>query len=257
MRVECPQCKELSIAHILEVRDRVVCFSCTACSGHFSHLVVSEEHESKSVSDKSVGACPKCGDVGEQDTSACKQCGLSKEHFSSFQSGEKKAGNDSVAVAWKELQTKWHSDSAHKTFVNSLLASGDYREGAAKYRHASATESKRERCEEMMLAIQKMAAVALLSSKPKLAEEKEPFGSVMLLIVACLILAVASVLYAVMRKGEKQGSTQPTNLQKEQRVPGPRMRSIPMKRTPRGTNPRPEQRLPRQPISKPTRNSQP
>ncbi len=236
MRVECPQCKDLAKAHIIEVRDRVVCFSCTQCGGHFSHLVAQTWDESTPGPDSSIDACPKCGQHDRDTPQACTQCGLSRENFSSYKRSEI-AGEDNVATGWASLQKAWHSDDAHRAFTNSLVESGDFRGGAAKYREAAKTESKRIRSEEMLESIQKMASVALLTSKPKVSDEKEPFGGVMLMLVACFVLAGASVLYAMMRDDES-ASAPKRNSGVNRDVSGPRVRSLPFPKSP-GTSSRP------------------
>ncbi|MBL4632654.1 MAG: hypothetical protein JKY56_02205 [Kofleriaceae bacterium] len=222
-------------AHIIEVRDRVVCFSCTQCGGHFSHLVAQTWDESIPKPDSSIDACPKCGQQDRDSESACSQCGLSRENYSSYKSSEI-SGDGSVATGWASLQKAWHSDDAHRAFTNSLVESGDFRGGAAKYREAAKTESKRIRCEEMLDSIQKMASVALLTSKPKVSDEKEPFGGVMLMLVACFVLAGASVLYAMMRDDES-GAAPKRNSEVNRDVSGPRLRSLPLPKSPRQSSP--------------------
>ena len=202
MKIECSSCQAVAEAQLSSVSRGKVSFRCGACNAINSVL---REATPTSVDDESE-RCPKCSVAIAEDGKACGGCGLSRERFSSYQGGNSRT-EDAIVNAWERLEEDWENAESHKTYVQEVAAVGDFRSGAAMYRNAAADSSKKERCEEMLGAIQKMATAALLASKPRVEEEEEPYSKVLLFFIVLILLAIVGGIY-VLQTGNSSASTQ-------------------------------------------------
>ena len=173
--------------------------------------------ENRASSQAPLGqTCPKCTKLVDHSSAACGSCGLAAEHFASFEADK---GHCDVQLdeAWQRLLQSWQSDEAHEAFVRMLASAGNYRDGATRYREAAADAERAVRPQEMLQRIQATAAAALLSSKPKLVSEEEPFKGVVVLLMVLVLAAGAGGIYFTMiggqqhqRRGERDPREQPS-----------------------------------------------
>jgi hypothetical protein len=164
------------------------------------------EQASPAPSSESGQSCPKCSSPVEAGV-ACSSCGLAAEHFDSYQ-GEAGAPDQELASAWEGVVANWDSQDAHENFVELVAARGDYRGGASHYRETASNPDQAQRSKEMLDRIQSMAAAALLSSKPKLVREEEPFKSVVVLLMVLILAAGTGGIY-FMIKHKQSGQKTP------------------------------------------------
>jgi hypothetical protein len=132
---------------------------------------------------------------------ACRSCGLAAERFESYEGGPAHRSEE-LADAWQGLLDNWDSGDAHEEFAALVAARGDYRGGAGHYRETAADPERAQRSQEMLQRIQSMAAAALLSSKPKLAREEEPFKGVVVLLMVLVLVAGAGGIYLMIKHNQ-------------------------------------------------------
>lgn len=192
MRIECQACDETSEARLVRATTSSATFACAGCGtettskiGDIRPAPTSSDNES---SDNESGEpCPKCSRPVASDAASCPSCGLTREKFLGFASAGPAAAPELVS-AWKRAEESWGKSSVHEDFVAEISLSGNYRAGALWYRQASTDPVRAGKALEMLDRVQAMATAALMSAKPKLEVEKEPYKNVLILLMVMLFL---------------------------------------------------------------------
>lgn len=170
--------------------------------------------------------CPKCQSPVGPNAQACASCGLAVAKFENFKQDSR---SDNLGEGWQHLEDNWESDDAHEAFMVLVAGSGDFRGGAARYRACERDSLRAERCRKMLDRIQSMATAAILSSKPKLADQHdEPFKKVVVLLLILVMLGAVAGFYFIFVKAKKKPSRW------DIRTPAPRS-TVPTTRPPKVT----------------------
>ena len=213
VRIECPSCLELAESRLLRVAGNAAIFSCGACEAEVSATVadapVADAPEPSltevEINRAAKDACPKCQQHVPAETSHCPGCGLGRDKFASFDSGETPAAPELVS-AWKRVESNWGANSAHEDFAAEVALAGNYRLGARFYRQASASVERAEKSRQMLDRMQSMATAALLSTKPKIVEEKQPYKNVVIVLMVMLMLAAGVGIILMSSKAGNPGA---------------------------------------------------
>lgn len=220
MRIECTQCQKLFEADTAIVVDAEVRFLCTNCDAPQVVSLASEPVSpgtTTSVSEPAGTACPKCAAPVDMELDACASCGLATLLFAEYQADESKDDHE-LEDAWQRLNENWQAEEQHEDFMRHVASTGDFRGGAARYRVSQRDASRAARSSKMLNRIQTMAAAALLSTKPQLAREKEPFKGAVVLLIFMVTVAAAGGLYAFFKsnsaKPKDSGARSPVMLPK-------------------------------------------
>lgn len=200
MRIECPHCDKVSAAKIVELGDQAVVFECSACQREVvaNDWVVAKTHETRV---ETGSLCPKCGAGNADSARACRSCGLAADRFSDFTKAQP-SFDQRLEQAWSELSENWQDDDLHESFLAEVVRSSDYKEAARRYRVAADEVGQAAKAKQVLLRIQRMASAALLSSRPKVAPEPEPFRAVVMLLIALVVLAGAGGVYVMMKRAD-------------------------------------------------------
>ncbi len=215
MRIECPQCQTLFDVESAELNAGEVRISCTSCEASLSLPLAPKakaeaKAEAKTESPAASGlVCPKCSARVDAGVNACNSCGLSTALFADFEHDG--LGEDhELEDAWQQVCEEWSSDERHEDFMKLVASSGDYRIAALCYRGSAADAAHSQRSEQMLKRIHSMASVALLSTRPKIAAEREPFRGVVILLIALIFLAGAIGMYFIFKsKSPRAGKRYP------------------------------------------------
>ncbi len=205
MRIECPFCHEVRDARLLRLSAQSATFACGGCRSEVKATLEEEsapKNEFVDVGASGGASCPKCDSPVREESTSCPSCGLTKEKFSGYSDAEPSAAPE-LASAWGRVESAWNQDSAHEDLVAEVSLCGNYRLGALWYRQASSDPARKQKAEEMLDRIQSMATAALMSIKPKVEEEKQPYKNVVILLMVMLFLAAGAGI-VLMNKGDEQ-----------------------------------------------------
>ncbi len=158
-----------------------------ACDGCGFHTTLSVAKPSISPSPNAIGGCPKCGQLVSDEVTHCPTCGLDKDKFVGFSSGDP-LELSLLMDGWQVVEDRWLDDSAHEEFAASVVMSENYGLAARCYRQAAADPTRAQRADQMLERMRSMATAALLSRRPTLVEEKEPYRGVLLLLMVMLFI---------------------------------------------------------------------
>ena len=89
---------------------------------------------------------------------------------------------------WQVVEDRWLDDSAHEEFAASVVMSQNYGLAARCYRQAAADPARAERADQMLERMRSMATAALLSRRPTIVDEKEPYRGVLILLMVMLFI---------------------------------------------------------------------
>lgn len=187
MRIECQACHETSDARLVRATTTSATFACAGCGTETTSEIGAIRAAPASSEDGAGEPCPKCAKPVATEVSSCPSCGLTREKFLGYASTGPAAAPELVS-AWKRAEESWEKPSVHEDFVAEISLSGNYRAGALWYRQASAEPERAVKALEMLDRVQAMATAALMSAKPKLEVEKEPYKNVLILLMVMLFL---------------------------------------------------------------------
>ncbi|MCP4446014.1 MAG: hypothetical protein GY811_11805 [Myxococcales bacterium] len=222
MRIECPSCLELSEAQLIRAAEQFAVFTCGGCEADLKVLVKAENPlECEEESNASVeGDCPKCNGAVSEGSMNCPGCGLGRDRFSDFDQAGPTA-TPALASAWKRVEAAWNKNSAHEDFAAEVALASDYRLGALWYRQAATVEGRAEKAIEMLDRMQTMATAALISVKPVVKEEEQPYKNVVILLMVLLFLG-AGVGIILKGGGDSDSSQDETPSKRNFEQPGRR-----------------------------------
>tara|TARA_R110002096_G_scaffold423452_2_gene630602 strand:- start:5456 stop:6076 length:621 start_codon:yes stop_codon:yes gene_type:complete len=147
-------------------------------------------------------SCPKCDRAVPEASASCPGCGLTREKFLDYDKTGPTAEPE-LTSAWERVEAAWQKDAAHEDFAAEVALSGNYRLGALWYRQAVSDPQRASKAQQMLDRMQSMATAALMSSKPKIEEEKQPYKNVIILLMVLLFIG-AGVGIVLMKKGSPQ-----------------------------------------------------
>ena len=207
VRIECSTCLEVGDARLLRVETQSATFGCAHCGAETTAVVAPEVAAKTSsaapVPSKSAQSeaetCPKCERAVPQACLNCPSCGLTREKFSGY-AAEGPSAAPELRSAWGRVEAGWNRDSTHEDFAAEVALSGNYRLGALWYRQAASSADRAQKANQMLDRMQSMATAALMSTKPKVEEEKQPYKNVVILLMVLLFVG-AGVGIVLMSKG--------------------------------------------------------
>lgn len=218
MRIECSTCLEVGDARLLRVDTQSATFGCAHCGAETTAEVAPEvvakvspepaaettsaDRMQSKPSQSEAGACPKCQRAVPQASSNCPSCGLTREKFSGY-SAEGPSAAPELLSAWGRVETGWSKDSAHEDFAAEVALCGNYRLGALWYRQAASSPEKAQKANQMLDRMQSMATAALMSTKPKVEEEKQPYKNVVILLMLLLFIGAGVGIVLINKGAEK------------------------------------------------------
>ncbi len=210
MRIECPACNESCDAELVRASTQSATFACEGCGEETTETVarIAKLAAATQVVDVD-NPCPKCAKPVTVGAESCASCGLAVDKFAAY-SGNGPAAAPELVSAWGRAEANWQDGNVHEDFVAEVSLSGNYRAGALWYRQASADPERAAKALEMLDRVQAMATAALMSSKPKIEDEKEPYRNVVILLMVMLFLA-AGVGIILMNGGD--GKRKPAETQ--------------------------------------------
>ncbi len=205
VRIECSSCHEITSATLVSAAKGTATLECDGCGGHttISVPLPSITEGSESVGSEPVGSCPKCGQPVSDGVTHCPACGLDREKFVGFSLGDPQELSR-LTDGWQVVESRWQDDSAHEEFAANVVVSGSYGLAARCYRQAAADPARAQRAEKMLERMRSMATAALLSRKPKLVQEKEPYRGVLILLM--VILFIGAGVGIVLMSGDSSGA---------------------------------------------------
>ncbi len=156
--------------------------------------------------------CPKC-ETSQAAGASCRRCGLLAERFAMF-AGEGAAGTADAGLraAWAECVARWDEPSVHDAFAERVVATEAYAFAARNYRAAARARPDDEIAAERLARVRRMAEAAVLSAGPRNRRargERQPLRGAAWVLVVCVFLAIAGVVYATVQDGAGPGRDRP------------------------------------------------